>query len=174
MEKKFVFNVDETSEIVAKALANVYYEKHKEDASFSIPADSLKVAVEAANLGGMMMEKKIAEKAVKAGAILVEALCTCLIEVGDRTVNYVNEGDYIILYDNKNQFEDIKNTTELGVLKLATKDPLMIDKMLNNPENRIVDMREYPEFSVHYYRLQWKKPKKKLKNIFAAKWYEYS
>lgn len=59
MEKKFVFNVDETSEIVAKALANVYYEKHKEDASFSIPADSLKVAVEAANLGGMMMLEKI-------------------------------------------------------------------------------------------------------------------
>lgn len=59
MEKKFVFNVDETSEIVSKALANVYYEKHKEDASFSIPADSLKVAVEAANLGGMMMLEKI-------------------------------------------------------------------------------------------------------------------
>jgi len=59
MEKKFVFNVDETSEIVAKALANVYYEKHKEDASFSIPADSLKVAVEAANLGGMMMLEKV-------------------------------------------------------------------------------------------------------------------
>ena len=59
MEKKFVFNVDETSEIVAKALANVYYEKHKEDASFSIPADSLKVAVEAANLGGRMMLDKI-------------------------------------------------------------------------------------------------------------------
>lgn len=58
MEKKYVFDVDEVCEIVSKAIANVYYERHKDDASFSIPKDVLKVAIEAANLGGSMMLDK--------------------------------------------------------------------------------------------------------------------
>lgn len=166
MEKKFVFNVDETSEIVAKALANVYYEKHKEDASFSIPDDSLKVAVEAANLGGMMMEKKLAEKAVPSGAVVLKALCDFDILcdfVGERNkvVDTVHKNDVVIVskipgFGLDGELVDFIGDDKMTVVKFSTCTPVNF---------KVHNLEFLPNFV-------FRKIKPQVK--ITAKWYEFS
>ena len=162
MEKKFVFNVDETSEIVAKALANVYYEKHKEDESFSIPADSLKVAVEAANLGGAMMLDKInaAVNNVPVGFVTTSALCDFNVFVDGKFLTTVKKAEYVVLTYEK----WIKNPDKF--VKLKSTDP---DYFENRDfcffEPTFLDLRMYDKISFE---------KVLPRTKFTAKWYEFS
>ncbi|MBR5497082.1 MAG: hypothetical protein IKV76_03785 [Clostridia bacterium] len=163
MEKKFVFNVDETSEIVSKALANVYYEKHKEDASFSIPADSLKVAVEAANLGGKLMEKKIAENAVTSRYMVLKALydfdILCNENGAFKSVTTVQKNDVII----------VSKIPDCGIddnVEFISDDYMTVLKFaLCMPVNfNVHKLQDLPN-----YIFARRKPEIK----FTAKWYEF-
>ena len=172
MEKKFVFNVDETSEIVAKALANVYYDKHKEDASFSIPADSLKVAVEAANLGGMMMLEKLAEKPAKkpSDVMVLKALCDFDIlcefvpdSTGERfkVVDTVKKNDVVIVskiadYSIDDRLVDFISDDEKTVANFSLCTPV------NFKVHKLQDLPNYI--------FAKRKPQVKI----TAKWYEFS
>lgn len=168
MEKKFVFNVDETSEIVSKALANVYYEKHKEDASFSIPADSLKVAVEAANLGGMMMLEKLAEKPAKkpSDVMVLKALCDFDIIcefVGDvfKVVDTAHKNDVVIVSK---------------IPGCAIDDSLVEVISDSNTTAAFFENSTPVNFKIHkldflpHYIFARRKPQAKV----TAKWYEFS
>ena len=57
-KKYFVFSTDEFSDIVSEAIANIYYERQKNDKSFSIPYDVIRVAIEAASIAGYKMLEK--------------------------------------------------------------------------------------------------------------------
>ena len=163
MEKKFVFNVDETSEIVAKALANVYYEKHKEDASFSIPADSLKVAVEAANLGGRMMLDKVntAANDVPIGTVTTCANFDFNIFVDDKFLTTVRRSEFVIL-----TYEQwIKNPGEFVYLVSIKPDYPENGLLIKAFNERTVDLRQQSKISFE---------KVLPRTKFTAKWYEFS
>lgn len=162
MEKKFVFNVDETSEIVAKALANVYYDKHKEDASFSIPADSLKVAVEAANLGGKLMLEKInaAVNDVPVGFVTTRALCDFNVFVDGEFLTTVKKHNAVVLTYEK----WIKNPDKFVKLESTNPDYFKnMDYFFHKPT--FLDLRMYDKISFE---------KVLPKTKFTAKWYEFS